>query len=109
MQITSARMQWIVRTLAASCLLAAGAIAATRTPAALLHLERFGTVAPGKNADFAVLDANPLDTSRTRGRSPPSVSGANRWTVPHYEKSSNANSEPHSFVSSRLDGCCHVG
>src|SRR6185436_17978334 len=37
-------------------------VAATRTPAALLRLEAFGTVARGKRADFLVLDANPLDS-----------------------------------------------
>jgi imidazolonepropionase-like amidohydrolase len=36
-------------------------VAATRTPAGLLHLDRLGTVAPGKSADFIVLDANPLE------------------------------------------------
>ena len=36
-------------------------VAATRTPAELLHLDRLGTVAPGKSADFIVLDANPLE------------------------------------------------
>jgi imidazolonepropionase-like amidohydrolase len=36
-------------------------VAATRTPAELLHLGRLGTVAPGKSADFIVLDANPLE------------------------------------------------
>ena len=36
-------------------------IAATRTPAEFSALGRLGTVAPGKSADFIVLDANPLD------------------------------------------------
>jgi imidazolonepropionase-like amidohydrolase len=36
-------------------------VAATRTSAELLRLNRLGTVAPGKSADFIVLDANPLD------------------------------------------------
>lgn len=36
-------------------------VAATRTPAELLHLDRLGTIAPGKSADLVVLDANPLD------------------------------------------------
>jgi imidazolonepropionase-like amidohydrolase len=35
--------------------------AATKTPAELLRFEQLGTVAVGKNADFLVLDANPLD------------------------------------------------
>ncbi|MDR3465599.1 MAG: amidohydrolase family protein [Xanthobacteraceae bacterium] len=33
----------------------------TRDAAAILGLDRLGTVAPGKSADFIVLDANPLD------------------------------------------------
>jgi imidazolonepropionase-like amidohydrolase len=36
-------------------------VAATRTPAAVLGLDRLGGVAAGKSADFVVLDANPLD------------------------------------------------
>jgi imidazolonepropionase-like amidohydrolase len=36
-------------------------VAATRTSARILGLDRLGTVAPGKSADFIVLDANPLD------------------------------------------------
>jgi imidazolonepropionase-like amidohydrolase len=34
---------------------------ATRNAAQLLRLDDLGTVAPGKSADFIVLDANPLD------------------------------------------------
>ena len=36
-------------------------VAATRDAAAVLRLDQLGTVAPGKSADFIVLDANPLD------------------------------------------------
>jgi imidazolonepropionase-like amidohydrolase len=36
-------------------------VAATRTPAELLRLERLGAVASGRSADFVVLDANPLE------------------------------------------------
>ena len=36
-------------------------VAATRDAAAVLRLDQLGTVAPGKSADFIVLDTNPLD------------------------------------------------
>ncbi len=36
-------------------------VAATRTSAAIVGLDDIGMVAPGKSADFVVLDANPLD------------------------------------------------
>ena len=36
-------------------------VAATRTPAQILNLDELGMIAPGKSADFVVLDANPLD------------------------------------------------
>jgi imidazolonepropionase-like amidohydrolase len=36
-------------------------VAATRESAKVLHLDALGMVAPGKSADFVVLDANPLD------------------------------------------------
>jgi imidazolonepropionase-like amidohydrolase len=36
-------------------------VAATQTSARILRLDRLGTVAAGKSADFIVLDANPLD------------------------------------------------
>jgi imidazolonepropionase-like amidohydrolase len=39
-------------------------VAATRTPAELLRLERLGTLARGKSADFVVLDGNPLEDIR---------------------------------------------
>ena len=36
-------------------------VAATRTSAEILRLDKLGTIASGKSADFIVLDANPLD------------------------------------------------
>jgi imidazolonepropionase-like amidohydrolase len=36
-------------------------VAATKTSAEILKLDDLGTIAPGKSADFIVLDANPLD------------------------------------------------
>jgi hypothetical protein len=36
-------------------------VTATKTSAELLKLDRLGTIATGKSADFIVLDANPLD------------------------------------------------
>ena len=40
---------------------AQGIVAATSRPAEYLRLDKMGTLAPGKEADFLVLDANPLD------------------------------------------------
>ena len=39
-------------------------VAATRTNAALLHVNDRGTLQPGKRADLLVLEANPLDDIR---------------------------------------------
>jgi len=39
-------------------------VAATKTPAGLLRLDRLGTLARGKSADFIVLAANPLEDIR---------------------------------------------
>jgi imidazolonepropionase-like amidohydrolase len=42
--------------------------AATRTSAEVMRLDRLGTMAIGKSADFIVLDANPLDDIRNTRR-----------------------------------------
>jgi imidazolonepropionase-like amidohydrolase len=39
-------------------------VAATRTSADVMRLDRLGTIAAGRSADFIVLDANPLDDIR---------------------------------------------
>jgi acetamidase/formamidase/imidazolonepropionase-like amidohydrolase len=43
-------------------------VAATSRPAELLGIADMGTLAPGKSADFVVLDANPLDDIRNTRR-----------------------------------------
>ncbi len=43
-------------------------VAATSRPAEYLELKNTGTLAPGKSADFLVLDANPLDDIRNTRR-----------------------------------------
>jgi imidazolonepropionase-like amidohydrolase len=42
--------------------------AATRTSAEVMRLDRLGTIASGKSADFMVLDANPLDDIKNTRR-----------------------------------------
>jgi imidazolonepropionase-like amidohydrolase len=63
-------------------------LAGTRNPAAALGLDRMGSIAAGKSANFIVLDANPLDNiSNTRkidrvylrGIEVPRAEFAKRW------------------------------
>jgi imidazolonepropionase-like amidohydrolase len=63
-------------------------VAATRTSAGIVNLDELGGVAPGKSADFVVLDANPLDditnTRRIarvylRGQELPRAAMAAKW------------------------------
>jgi len=63
-------------------------LAATRTSAGIVGLDELGMVAPGKSADFVVLDANPLDditnTRRIarvylRGQELPRAAMAAKW------------------------------
>jgi imidazolonepropionase-like amidohydrolase len=63
-------------------------LAATKTSAAIVKLDELGGVAPGKSADFVVLDANPLDditnTRRIakvylRGQELPRAAMAAKW------------------------------
>jgi imidazolonepropionase-like amidohydrolase len=66
-------------------------VAATRTSAEVLRLDALGTIAPGKSADFIVLNANPLDnimnTRRIsqvylRGRQINRTALSSEWTKP---------------------------
>ena len=63
-------------------------VAATKTSAGIVKLDELGEVAPGKSADFVVLDANPLDditnTRRIakvylRGQELPRAAMAAKW------------------------------
>ena len=56
-------------------------VAATSRAAEYLRLPDRGTLAPGKRADFLVLEAIRSTTSATRGGSPACISLAPRWTA----------------------------
>jgi imidazolonepropionase-like amidohydrolase len=56
-------------------------VAATSSGADYLRLRTAGILAPGKQADFLVLDANPLDDITIRGTLHRSFSKDGRWTV----------------------------
>jgi imidazolonepropionase-like amidohydrolase len=65
--------------------------AATKTSAELLELSQLGTLAPGKSADFIVLDANPLENITNtrkisevyiRGRQIDRATLKEAWTAP---------------------------
>jgi imidazolonepropionase-like amidohydrolase len=69
-------------------------VATTRNGAGLLGLSDLGTIAPGKSADFIVLDANPLDditnTRRIssvylRGEAVDRAATSARWAVAEAE------------------------
>ena len=53
-------------------------VLATKTTAEILGIDELGMVAPGKSADFVVLDANPLDNITNREGSLASTCGAPR-------------------------------
>ena len=66
-------------------------VAATRTSAEVLRLDGLGTLAPGKSADFIVLNANPLDNITNtrlisqvylRGRQINRKALSSEWTKP---------------------------
>jgi imidazolonepropionase-like amidohydrolase len=63
-------------------------VAATRESAKALRLDQLGMVAPGKSADFIVLDANPLESIANtrrinkvvlRGQELPRAAMAAKW------------------------------